>query len=198
MTRIVGWLSVCAVLSGCGSADDLEKAKAQVDVLKQRVDTLEKAQASTAGDVALIKFERFIEKSDSGSFDVAARGYAKVEHNNGFFLLALKDVQPKGDGQALTFHFGNPFASEYAGVKFKAKWGPRVARNLKGAEWTKARSEAEAQMQEMEITLTDRIAAGSWNPITFTIAPAPADKTGVIEIREMKTDSLSLRGGSSR
>ena len=185
-----------ALIAGCGDRGQDARIKgieSQFADFEKSVKELREGQESLRNDVSKIQFERFLEKSDSATFDIASRGYGKVEHNNGFFLIALVDVKPKADGQVLTFNFGNPLASEYSGVKFKVKWGPRPPRNLKGAEFWKARAEAQQQMQEMDVALPDRLGPGSWNPVSFTIAPAPSDKVGLIELSEMRTDTVRLR-----
>lgn len=193
-------LVVAAILVGCTQDDS--KLAAKTASLEVEVATLQKSLKDITAshqqlqkDVGMIKFEKLLEKSDFAAFDATNKGYGKIEHNNGFFLVTLVDVKPKADGQLLTFNFGNPFAAEYSGVKFKVRWKPRMPRNLEGDALLKAMAENERETQEMDVTLTDRIAAGAWNPVTFTIAPAPAEKAAIIEIKDIYTDQLRLRVG---
>ena len=177
-------------IAGCGQKDqDAQR------VISEKVSAQEKEIEVLKEQISKIYFDLLMLKNDnskSGEFDITAKGYSKIDHNNGFFLVSLVDVQAKGDGQELTFNFGNPLATQFAGAQMKVAWWPRTKLTAKQPGYFKERVEVQKERQEREVKITETIRQGSWNKVKIIIAPAPAEKAGIIEISEIVTDQVFL------
>jgi hypothetical protein len=106
----------------------------------------------------------------------------------GTFLVSIKNVTPFVDGFRVTCYFGNPTSAAFRGFELHAKWGPRRNSDRKGFKW----DEWFASLRETDLTLTDTLSPGAWNPVTFALSPAKADEFGYLEL-SMTTDQISLR-----
>jgi hypothetical protein len=104
------------------------------------------------------------------------------------FLVTVKNVAPYVDGFRITCNFGNPSSATFAGFKLTAKWGPRQDVSKKDFKFSQWR----ASLREKELSLTDSLLPGSWNPVTFVLAPARADEFGYLEL-SITTDNIRLR-----
>lgn len=178
-STIAVWMTLAA--AGC--------QQHQPDV---KVDALEKANAVLEGKIKDLEREiqwvRALDelnaiKRDSASFDPQdSKEYQPVDAPTGRMLLVLEKVVPYLDGFTVHLRIGNPSTATYAGMKGKVKWGRALDFN-KDAEYNK--------LSEKEITVTDRLPAGSWTVVTFNVAPATADQIRRLVI-EPKFDELLL------
>lgn len=115
-------------------------------------------------------------------------GYQRIDTTSGVFLVSVKNVTPYVDGFRVTCNVGNPSSATFSGFKVKAKWGPRRDFKSKGfnfAQW-------QALLREKELSLTESLRPGAWNPVTFVLSPAKADEFGYLEL-SLTTDLISLR-----
>jgi hypothetical protein len=101
--------------------------------------------------------------------------------------VSIQNVTPYVDGFRVTCNFGNPSSATFNGFKLKAKWGPRLPKdkNMTIAQW-------EAANREKELSLTNILQAGSWNPVSFVLSPAKPEEFGRLAL-SMDTDNVSLR-----
>ena len=124
----------------------------------------------------------------SASFDPAAdKSFSRIDSTTGTFLVAVENATPYVDGFKVTCDFGNPSSATYHGFKLKVKWGPRFdskTNGTKSKEWFDT-------LQEKELTMTETLRGGSWNPVTFVVSPAKADQFGYLEI-SIETRQISL------
>ena len=73
-------------------------------------------------------------------------------------------------------------------LQAEGEMGPRRDFKVKGFNFSKW----QAGLQEKEISLTDSLRPGAWNPVTFVLTPAKSDQFGYLEL-SMTTDTVSLR-----
>lgn len=180
-------------LFGCAAEDDaqrknrqkVEKLETDSVALAERVEAVETRLSSVEFRTDLL--ENSGQAYSNGTFDPAEKGYSRIDTTNGTFLVSIQNVTPYLDGFKVTCNFGNPSAATYNGFKLKAKWGPRFDREVKGANYTTWQS----SLREKEISLTNQLRAGAWNPVSFVVSPAKADEFGVLEL-SMETNSISL------
>lgn len=174
---------------GCVAQDDARLKKvAEIDSLKDSVASLEReVKALESSGLAL---QEQVEEHNSAIFDPASsRGYHRLDTTTGMFLLSIQSVAPYLDGYRVTCNFGNPSSATFKGFKLRAKWGPRSPMRQNDHKMTY--SQWQAALQEKELSLTETLRAGWWNPVSFVLSPAKPDEFGYLEL-SMETGEVSL------
>lgn len=136
-----------------------------------------------------------LEQYDSATFDpTGQKSYQRINSNTGIFLVILDNVSPYLDGQKVTLSIGNPSSAKYTGFKLKLTWGMRFPEfdGKDAEEWNKQYRLAIESTKEKEISLPDTLQPGSWNKVSFNLAPAQSKEFGRLTI-EMITDNVSLQ-----
>jgi hypothetical protein len=179
-------------LVGCVAQNDprlkrADEIAAVADGLKRSLDALQAQVQSLETDVLVLQART--NPYETAVFDPSNPvGYSRIDADGGTFLVSVKNAVPYLDGFRVTCHFGNPSSVIFTGFKLKAKWGARRDFKAKGFDFMRW----QASLQEKELSLTDSLRPGSWNPVTFVVAPAKADEFGYLEL-SITTDTLSLR-----
>ena len=57
--------------------------------------------------------------------DIVSKSYQKIDTNSGYFLIAIRKVQPVVGGYRLTVNIGNPNFADYSGIKLNMRWGKK-------------------------------------------------------------------------
>ena len=170
--------------SGCIENKN-NKLEQQINELNKRIDSLN-------SEIKLLEFEQFLLKRSFNAFknvvlNLSAKGYQRVNTDNGYFLLIVEDVMPYLDGYKLILAIGNPSSATYKGFKLKVKWGRKFDVNMVGKfeEWKKS-------LQEKEESFTEQLRPASWNEIELIITPATPEQLKYVEL-SMETDVISLK-----
>jgi hypothetical protein len=202
MFRLIGSLVVAFTLLGVGCSQDSGKPleqpagnavlTADVDALKKEVQEL-KVRVGAIQELQTKVFQLELARDEFRTtwFDpTGAKGYQRVDANIGYFLVTLENVEPYLDGQRVTLLIGNPNSATFSGFEVKASWrirAPTEGSKNTWAEWVNSQ-------QEKVIKLTDTLRAGTWNKVTFIIAPAKAEQFGSLGIA-ITTNQIVLAGG---
>lgn len=185
-------ITLALSLVGCVAPNDprlqkVDETAKSVESLQAKVDDLGGQLETLQTDVLVL--QGGVNPYESAVFDPSSPGgYSRVDSSGGSFLVSVKNVAPYVDGFRITCHFGNPSSATFTGFKIKAKWGPRRDFKAKGFNF----SEWQASLREKELSLTESLRPGAWNPVTFVLAPAKADEFGYLEL-SITTDRISLR-----
>lgn len=126
----------------------------------------------------------------------------RIDTVTGYFLIVLDEVAPHLDGYQISLLIGNPSLVTYSGFSLKVKWGRKFPLSmeaysaLSSLEDFKGTSEIAAEwensLKEKKFSFTDRLQPGSWNKVTFVIAPVQAEQLGHLEVAEINTEGLTL------
>lgn len=152
--------------------------------LRERVDEV-------AFDLFLAKVQ--LDQNKTATFDPSnPRGFQRVESNNGTFLVSVEDVRPYLDGHRVTLHVGNPQQATFGGFKMKVGWARRMPSSTKGAQTSQEAWKAfHESKQEKEFSFTETLRPGTWNRISFVVAPAKAEEFGYLEL-SMTTNQVVM------
>lgn len=55
--------------------------------------------------------------------DTTAKGFQRIDTDNGSFFMSLVDVQSYLDGYKVRLNIGNPSSASYQGIRLRLKWG---------------------------------------------------------------------------
>jgi uncharacterized coiled-coil protein SlyX len=133
-------------------------------------------------------------KSDNteGIFDAAnSTGFSRINTHSGFFLVALKDVEPYLDGYKVNLDVGNPLAATYKNLKFQVSWGKKFDINQFTND-ANAYQTWSTNLHSKEISVPDDLSAGTWNKVQLVLSPAKSDELSYISIK-LSTDTASLK-----
>jgi hypothetical protein len=177
------------LLSGCVSPNDprlkaaehVESLQAQLKVLHARVVALETQRK-------IDESQRQLDHPSEAIVDPAqSRGYSKVDSSPGSFLVTCQRFTQFADGVRATCTFGNPSSAAFRGFKLKARWGSRYdsSKHASIAAW-------EQSLRETEMSLPDTLRPGSWNPVSFVLAPARVDELGYLSL-SVETSTVEMR-----
>jgi len=156
--------------------DRLLNAELQLAVLDQRIRELENVEAT---------------------FDPTDSGFLTVRTNNGHLLVSCEDLVPYGDGQKMTLKVGNPYNLTFNGFTLSVRFGRREPQmpdpNDKAAlaQWRDEYSSWNTSLRYKTLSLTDKLAPGAWNTISFVLAPAGPEDVGFIGLG-ITTSQVSL------
>jgi hypothetical protein len=125
-------------------------------------------------------------------FDAAnSTGFSRINTDSGFFLVALKNVEPYLDGYRISLDVGNPLSATYKNLKFNVSWGKKYD-SKESANDPNAYQKWLSALHTKEISVVDDLAAGTWNKVQLVLSPAKSDELGYISIK-LTTDTASLR-----
>ena len=125
-------------------------------------------------------------------FDAAnSTGFSRINTDSGFFLVALKNVEPYLDGYRISLDVGNPLSATYKNLKFNVSWGKKYD-SKESANDPNAYQKWVSTLHTKEISVVDDLAAGAWNKVQLVLSPAKSDELGYISIK-LTTDTASLR-----
>jgi hypothetical protein len=125
---------------------------------------------------------------DHITLNVAERTYQRLDTDNGFFLISVREATPYLNGYKIRLHIGNPSFATYEGFTVKTKWG----KVYDWATYSEASfNEWQKSFQEKEVSFPDALDAGAWNNVEVILAPATADQFGYIEL-SLSTDTVKL------
>lgn len=190
----VGVFAVACTQDQGRPADESNKAKLLVET--ERVTALEGQVADLKMQLVRLEASTKIDRLRyaSGTFDPTESTYQRIDSPSGFgsFAVSVQDVRPLGDGVRVKLNLGNLSSAAFAAVKLKIEYGPRMPKaddpspdvSEKWDEWLGA-------MQTKQVTLTNLIQPGSWNPVDVTLPNVAADKFGYLNI-SLETDTIHL------
>jgi hypothetical protein len=157
--------------------------ESEVKSLQVKLNTLE---SQLAFDEYLLGTKQV--QHDHITLNLAERTYQRLDTDNGFFLISVREATPYLNGYKIHLHIGNPSFATYAGFTVKTKWG-------KVYNWTTyseaSFNEWQKSLQEKEVSFPDALDAGAWNNVEVILAPATADQLGYIEL-SLSTDTVKL------
>jgi hypothetical protein len=156
--------------------------RSDVAALSARLREAENQIATLRADQTLRDSEGSVELDPSNP-----KGYQRLTVDGVTFLVSLQNATPYIDGYRVTVNFGNVTSAAFNGVHVTAKWGPRRDLLDPKFDWTKWQN----SIREKEFDLTDTLRAGSWNPVSFVVAPAPADSFGYLDLT-VTTNNVQL------
>jgi Protein of unknown function (DUF3251) len=163
------------------------ETQARINVLEQNVRTM---------NTRLYKLEAFKLTQEgayqTGTFDPTESTFQRIDAPSGFgsFAVSVKDVQAFGDGVRVQINFGNLTTAAFSGVTLKMRYGPR-APDMSDAEWAGKYDLWNAALKTKELSLTQDLHPGSWNPVNVTLPGIAADRFGYLEL-SLNTTSVSL------
>jgi hypothetical protein len=125
------------------------------------------------------------------------RSYERVDGNVGFFLILIDNVEPYLDGQKISLLIGNPNNLTYSGAVLKIGWSARAPEfSLPPKQFSEEMAIYNASRRETKINVTDTLRPGTWNKVSFTIAPAKATEFGNLEIGITTNQVILARGAA--
>jgi hypothetical protein len=161
-----------------------------VELRKQMIelkDKLSKIEGRLGWAEFLLKDKQ--DRADEISLNLAEQTYQRLDTDTGFFLVRSVDAVQYLNGYKLRVKFGNPSAASYAGFKLKIRW----ARAYDFSKYTQETyTEWQNTIQEREISYTDNLEAGAWNPAEIILPATNADQLGFIRL-SINTNTVSLR-----
>jgi hypothetical protein len=193
----IGFVVVCALLAGCNppatDKAELDEIRKRLDLNEKTLANLQRGQTELKRQLLLVNLDRT--KHKAITLDPAERTYERIDHDTGFFYVSFQNVQPYGDGQRITLHIGNPLMATFVNVELEVEWSPRFPERKEGMsddDFQKLYQAYVDATHKKTVRLDKKIEQGSWNTVQFVIAPAPADKFGVLEIASVKTSTVEL------
>ncbi|HEY2232799.1 MAG TPA: hypothetical protein VGK01_04920 [Candidatus Angelobacter sp.] len=164
-------------------SEELTQLRAEISRLQERVTKLENR----------LTFQEYLlkgkqEKHDQIYLDLTEHAFQRLDTDSGTVLVSFEDATPYLNGYKIHLTIGNPSSMGYAGYKLKVRWAKTYDYNkyteASYAEWDKS-------IQEKEISFTEKLEPGVWNPAEFILSPAAADQLGYITLT-ITTNTVSL------
>jgi hypothetical protein len=81
--------------------------------------------------------------------------------------------------------------ASFSGVKVKLLYGTRKPADYDKSDGSPRNQEWHDSLKTKEMTLSETLRAGSWNPVEVTLPGITSDKLGYVEI-SLQTDVISL------
>lgn len=112
--------------------------------------------------------------------DIVSKSYQKIDTNSGYFLIAIRKIEPVTGGYRLTVNIGNPNYASYSGVKLDMRWGKRYEPSpaLSYEQWRQT-------LIGSQYSYNAKLNPGTW--IEFSI-DVPADSTAQLGYIECGMD----------
>lgn len=169
---ILAWILVL----GCDSTADLRTER---DLLYARLDSLSARIDSLAMEM------RFAKMEDSWNriafLKPGTDGYAIVRTEIGNLTMSLEDVTPYANGSRVVLRVGNTTSAVLTGVKATVEWGSVDSTGVpSGTPHSK------------EVTLTETLAAGSWNNLRVVLDGLPPADLGYVRVRDITSRGMRL------
>ena len=166
------------------TSEQLKELRAEISRLQDSIIKLERR----------LQFQELLMKSKQETHDLiylntSEHSYQKLDTATGVLLVSLDDVVPYLNGYKIHISIGNPSSASYAGYKIKIRWAKAYDYN----KYTEASyNEWDKSAQEREISFTDKLESGVWNPAELILTPATADQLEYL-ILSISTSVVSLR-----
>jgi len=170
------------------SAPPQSKAsQSQIDQLSQKVAELEKRVNTLEGSVALNKalLSEKQDKADSVVLDPSSREFLRLDSETSTFMIALTDASPYLNGYRIKMNVGNPSDAKFSDAKLKVTWGRAIKASDSYSVWL-------ASLHEKEVTLTEDLLPGAWNPVSVDLIPCAPNELGYLVV-SLETPSVLLR-----
>lgn len=181
--------SQVAVPMGTTSPDpNFSEIKTRIDALQDQFNAL---------NPRLVKLEVYRETQEAayhtGVFDPTETSFQRVDAPSGFgsFAISVKDVRAFGDGVRIQINFGNPTMAAFQGVTLKMRYGGRPP-DMSEVGWAEKYNVWNGALKTKELTLTDELHPGGWNPVNVTLPGIEASHFGYFEL-SLNTNTISLR-----
>jgi hypothetical protein len=159
-------------------SESVQKLQEQNKSLSIRVAALEKLASDLVARLG------YLEQASHTTveLDPTARDFRRLDTSMGMLAVAIRDVQPGGDGVRVLLTIGNLTSATLGKVQIKAKWGKR-----KPTDKTRSSYERETKLfldslKEKTINLHDDLIAGHWNKVSLTLPGTSPEKFGFLEI----------------
>ncbi|MGI6621047.1 MAG: hypothetical protein ACOX35_06370 [Bacillota bacterium] len=166
-----------AFLSSC-STNQNEELIAQIEGLEARVADLEQIVSRLSLDVT---------DGNSVVLDTADKGYGRLDHNNGFFLISVDSVEPYLDGQRVTLNIGNPLNATFNGFTATITWGKAIPQEADVDAWL----DWGGSLRDQTFQMLDTLSPGRWNKVSFVLPGTAPDEARYLRI-SITTDVVSL------
>lgn len=164
-------------------SEELTQLRAEISRLQERITKLENRLAFQE---YLLKDKQ--EKHDQIYLDLTQHEFQRLDTDSGTVLVSFEDATPYLNGYKIHLTIGNPSSMGYAGYKLKVRWAKTYDYDkyteASYAEWNKS-------IQEKEISFTEKLEPGVWNPAEFILSPAAADQLGYITLT-ITTNTVSM------
>lgn len=124
------------------------------------------------------------------NLDIVSKEYRKIDTNSGYFLIAIKKIQPLVQGgYRLSFNVGNPNLASYSGVKLDLSWGE----NFVGGA-TQTHEQWRSSLAGAKYTYDAKIPPGSWIEFFVDIPVQSTKELAYIECKmDVETVELNLK-----
>lgn len=193
-------LSLSCLLASCDqwsatqstTSEDIKQIRKAVEEMNSKISKLDDRVSELDGRADIAELVQ--KQGKTAAFDPSEpkSGFSKIESSTGYFLVSLENVQPYLDGQRVTLQIGNPLSVTYSGFKIKAIWSARLPTfGVADPEFSKKRKAWRDSKRQKEIALTQDLRPGTWNRISFVVAPAKAEEFGYLEIG-IETNQVKL------
>ena len=194
--RLVAMVLVCggviAYQPGCDQAKTflgekiagrLRQIDARLDALEQRTDSALDQISQLQKDTSDLKTSTAANRYETAWLDPSDKGYQRLDTTTGSFVVELEDVKPYADGCRVTLQVGNLSSVAYDGFEMHVKWGRRL--DLEHyLQWSDS-------LREKNVSFTDTLLPGTWNPVVLKLSPAKVEEFGHMEI-SMETNQIRL------
>ena len=171
-------------LMSCSGGQEATMMAQRLDSLDNRLDSLAAYQKTMASWVSKVYWDQLESDRATINLEPTSKGYSRIDTDNGFFLVSLKDITPYLNGYKVTLNIGNPLFATFHGMTFKVSWGHPKDSIQSYEGWR-------ASLQTKEIPSVDEIKPGSWNAVELLLVPAAPEQLGYISLA-IATDNVSL------
>ena len=177
-TVAVCWMIVSDIQTTAApiAAPPTSSVASPIEPLRERIAGLETKVLRLEGQLG-----RYTSRWKTAEFDPTEDSFQRIDSDIASFAVSLANLQPYGDGSRITIKVGNPSAASFQNVKLNVKYGPRWP-DISDPKFAEKYAEVEAQVRTKEITLTKKVAAGSWNPNPIVLPGLKPDVLGFVEI----------------
>jgi hypothetical protein len=165
-----------------------DTSSARIGVLESQIRVLQAEVNSNRMDYTSDR-----ERYSRATLDPTEPSFQRVDAMGSFgsFAVSIEDVRPFGDGVRLRMHLGNLSTAAFDGVIVKIQYGAREPKDYGAADWESREKAWKDSLQKKEVTLTDTLRPGHWNPVEITIPGIAVDRLGYLEVR-LQTNDISL------
>ncbi|MFL6311260.1 MAG: hypothetical protein ACJ71W_04065 [Terriglobales bacterium] len=165
-------------------SEELMQLRAEVSRLQEKITKLE---GRLSFQEYLLKSKQ--EKHDQILLDLTEHAFQRLDTDSGIVLVSVEDAAPYLNGYKVHLSIGNPSSMGYSGYKLKVRWGKTYDFNKYTEE---SYTEWDKSIQEKEISFTQKLDPGVWNPAELILTPASPDQLGYMTLAS-STNTVSLR-----
>jgi len=177
-------LILAASIAGCGGAGSPPPTPPAKLVTADEHDALKKEVQRLHWDIVFLKSR--VETLEAGEATVSSeqQGYDVAKTKFGPFTVSTRGATPYLDGYKINLRIGNLTNANFNGAKLKLGWGPPYDPK-KHEEWEKAQ-------KKREISITNKLASGSFTDVEVILTPAKPDEIKSFTVG-FELDQLELR-----